>query len=151
MSEICVVNSVDGGLMNDTHLLVEDSEIDPKVGMKFKNENENFEFYKKYVYRVGFSVRKRTSQNNNKGVVTFVVFTCSREGCRSSNTSTTLKPQPTSQTGCKARLSACSDATGVWKITSVYLEHNHEISPSKSRVFRCYRELNAHETTIRGE
>ncbi|XP_073138623.1 protein FAR1-RELATED SEQUENCE 5-like [Henckelia pumila] len=138
------IEPVDGGLMNDAPLFVEDSEIEPKVGMKFKNENEVFEFYKRYVYHVGFSVRKRTSQKNNKGVVTFIAFTCSREGCRGSNTSTTLKPQPNSQIGCKVRLSACSDATGVWRNTGVYLEHNQLISPSKSRVFRCYRQLNAH-------
>ncbi|XP_073300968.1 uncharacterized protein [Primulina huaijiensis] len=61
-----------------------------------------------------------------------------------SNTSTTLKPQPTSQTCCKARLSACSDTAGVWSITGVHLEHNHQTSPSKSRVFRCYRQLDVH-------
>ncbi|XP_073121140.1 protein FAR1-RELATED SEQUENCE 5-like [Henckelia pumila] len=55
-----------------------------------------------------------------------------------------MKPQPTGQTGCKARLLVCSNAAGVWKITGVHLGHNHLTSPTKSRAFRCYRQLNAH-------
>lgn len=90
-----VLNSEDDGLMNDAQLFVEDSNIDPMVGMEFKNENEIFEFYKKYAYHIGFLVRKRTLQKNNKGVVTYVAFTCSREGRRGSNKNTTLNPQPT--------------------------------------------------------
>lgn len=31
----------------------------PKVGMKFADENEVFKFYKRYVYRLGFSFRKK--------------------------------------------------------------------------------------------
>ncbi|XP_073126370.1 protein FAR1-RELATED SEQUENCE 2-like [Henckelia pumila] len=135
ISELGSLNSEADGLMNDAQLFVEDSEIEPKVVMKFKNENEVFEFYKMYAYHVGFPVRKRTSQKNNKGVVTYVAFTCSREGYRSSNTNTTLNPQPNNQTGCKAKLSACSDAARVWKITNVHLEHNRQTSPSKSRAF----------------
>ncbi|XP_073130762.1 protein FAR1-RELATED SEQUENCE 5-like [Henckelia pumila] len=138
------LNSKNDGLVNDVHLFAEDIEIEPKVGMKFENENEVFEFYKRYAYHVGFPVRKRTSQKNKQGVVTYIAFTCGRESRRDSNTSTTMKPQPTSQTGCKARLTACSDAAGVWKITGVHLEHNHQTSPTKSRAFRCYRQLNAH-------
>ncbi|KAL2512815.1 protein FAR1-RELATED SEQUENCE 5-like [Abeliophyllum distichum] len=37
----------------------EDGEIVPKVEMKFKDDNEAFEFYKSYVYHLGFPVGKR--------------------------------------------------------------------------------------------
>ncbi|GER31441.1 FAR1-related protein [Striga asiatica] len=57
------------------------------------------------------------------------------------STSATFKPQPTIKNGCEARLTACSDITGTWKITGVHLEHNHAISPSKSRLYRCHRQL----------
>lgn len=46
--------------------------------------------------------------------------------------------------GCKARISASVDIYGVWKLNTVNLDHNHETSPSKSRLFRCNRELSAH-------
>ena len=37
-------------------LLGEDNYLVPKVGMKFNDENEVFEFYKMYAYHVGFLV-----------------------------------------------------------------------------------------------
>ncbi|XP_073129240.1 protein FAR-RED IMPAIRED RESPONSE 1-like [Henckelia pumila] len=141
---VSALNSKNDGVVNDVHLFAEDIEIEPNVGMKFENENEVFDFYKRYAYHVGFPVRKRTSRKNKEGVVTYIAFTCGRESRINSNTSTTMKPQPTGQTGCKARLTACSDVAGVWKITGVHLEHNHQTSPTKSRAFRCYRQLNAH-------
>ncbi|XP_073137991.1 protein FAR1-RELATED SEQUENCE 5-like [Henckelia pumila] len=114
------LNSKNDGVVNDVHLFAEDIEIEPKVGMKFENENEVFDFYKRYAYHVGFSVRKRTSRKNKEGVVPYIAFTCGRESRINSNTSTTMKPQPTGQTGCKARLTACSDVAGEWKITGGY-------------------------------
>ncbi|XP_022897475.1 protein FAR-RED IMPAIRED RESPONSE 1-like [Olea europaea var. sylvestris] len=53
-------------------------------------------------------------------------------------------PQPTTQTDCKARISASSDVNGTWRINIVNLEHNHTCSPSKSRFYRCNRKLPAH-------
>lgn len=111
------------------------------MGMKFKDEKEAFDFYKRYVYDLGFPVRKRNSKKDDDGVLRYVTLTCSREGCRSGNTSGSLKPQPTIQTGCKARISASSNVLGTWRINTVHLEHNHETSPSKSRLFLCNREL----------
>ncbi|XP_022861207.1 protein FAR1-RELATED SEQUENCE 5-like [Olea europaea var. sylvestris] len=123
--------------------LGEESDIVPVVGMKFKDENEIFEFYKNYAYRVGFPVRKRNSKKGDDGVLRYVTFTCSREGHRISASSSSLKPRPTIQTGCKARLAASSEICGTWRINSVHLEHNHKISPSKSRLYRCNRQISA--------
>ena len=97
----------------DDELLGEDGPIVPKVGMKFKDENAVLGFYKSYAYDIGFPVRKRNSKKGDDGVVKYVTFTCSREGRRSSTANTSLKPQPTTQTGCKARLSACLETYGV--------------------------------------
>ncbi|XP_022850810.1 protein FAR1-RELATED SEQUENCE 5-like [Olea europaea var. sylvestris] len=88
--------------------------IVPSVGMKFQDENEVFEFYKNYAYQVGFPVRKRNSRKGEDGVLRYVSFTCSREGHRSSGSNSVLKPQPTMQTGCKARVTACSELSGAW-------------------------------------
>ncbi|KAL2492848.1 Protein FAR1-RELATED SEQUENCE [Abeliophyllum distichum] len=98
----------------DDDIVGENSVIVPKVGMKFNDENEIFEFYKRYAYLVGFPIRKRNSRKGDGGIVRYVTLTCSREGRRSSTTSTSLKPQPTSQTGCKARLTAGSEISGLW-------------------------------------
>ncbi|KAL2533727.1 Protein FAR1-RELATED SEQUENCE [Abeliophyllum distichum] len=81
-------------IFND-EILEKDSAIVPTVGMKFKDENEVFEFYKSYAYHVGFLVRKRNSKKDDDGNVRYVTITCCRESRRSSITSTSLKPQPT--------------------------------------------------------
>ncbi|XP_052173721.1 protein FAR1-RELATED SEQUENCE 5-like isoform X2 [Diospyros lotus] len=122
----------------------EHSDLVPKVGMKFNNENEVFEFYKRYAYHVGFPVKKRSSKKDDDGVVIYAAYACSREGKRTSKTSTSLKPRPTIQLGCKARMTACSDVLGTWQISTVHLEHNHKTSPTKSRLYRCNRQLSEH-------
>lgn len=73
----------------------------------------------------------------------FVTFTCSRKGRRSSNINNALRPQPTSQTDCKTRISAFANYHGTWGINTVNLQHNHKTSPSKSRLFQCNQELSA--------
>ena len=63
--------------------------------MKFNDENEIYEFYKRYAYHVGFPVKKRNSKKSEDGVVRYVAYACSQEGKRTSQASTSLKPQPT--------------------------------------------------------
>ncbi|KAL2462187.1 Protein FAR1-RELATED SEQUENCE [Abeliophyllum distichum] len=99
--------------LND-NCVEESNEIVPEVGMKFKELDEVFEIYKNYASRVDFSVRKRNSKKGDDGFVRNFTFTCSREGRRTSNTSTSLKPQPTIQTRCNARMTTVSDASGSW-------------------------------------
>ncbi|KAL2466779.1 Protein FAR1-RELATED SEQUENCE [Abeliophyllum distichum] len=97
----------------DDEKLGEDSAIVPKVGMKFKDDKEVFEFYKKYAYCIGFPIRKRNSKKGDDGILRYLTLTCSREGRRSSTTSTSLNPQPRIQTGCKAKMTASSEISGI--------------------------------------
>ncbi|XP_022852437.1 protein FAR-RED IMPAIRED RESPONSE 1-like [Olea europaea var. sylvestris] len=116
--------------------------IVPEVGMMFNNETDMFEIYKRYAYDIGFPVRRRNSKKWDDGILRYVTFTYNREGRRGGNASRSLKPKSISQTDCKARISASSDNHGRWRINIVHLDHNHETSPSKSRLHRCNRELN---------
>ncbi|CAA3002000.1 Hypothetical predicted protein [Olea europaea subsp. europaea] len=116
-------DSLDGKM-----LVVEDEIIVLEVGMKFADDIEVFEFYKKYAYQVGFPVRKRNMKRGDDGMVRYVSFTCSREGQRSHNSQTSLNPTQTIETGCKARLTTCSDTRGIFRINVVHLEHNHKTS-----------------------
>ncbi|GER33318.1 FAR1-related sequence 2 [Striga asiatica] len=81
----------------------------PRAGMEFKDIDSVFNFYKKYAYSVGFPVRKRNSGKDDDGILRYVTFTCSREGKRMSGTRGSLRSQPTTQTDCKARISASLD------------------------------------------
>ncbi|KAL2474604.1 Protein FAR1-RELATED SEQUENCE 5 [Abeliophyllum distichum] len=116
----------------------------PTVGMKFLSDEEVFEFYRAYSYKVGFPVKRRNSKKGDDGELRYVTFACCREGNRSCAASSSIKQKPTIQLGCKAKLTACVDMLGMWRITGVHLEHNHKISPSKSRLYRCNRQLNEH-------
>ncbi|XP_022856443.1 protein FAR-RED IMPAIRED RESPONSE 1-like [Olea europaea var. sylvestris] len=116
----------------------------PEVGMQFNDKKEVYDFYARYAYTVGFPVRKRSSARDVDGVLRYITLTCSREGRRIGNTSTSLKSQPTIQTGCKARISASLDIHGYRKINAVHLDHNHKMSPTKSRLYRCNNEITAH-------
>ncbi|XP_022873843.1 protein FAR1-RELATED SEQUENCE 5-like [Olea europaea var. sylvestris] len=107
----------------DNKMLEEDDPIVSEVGMIFSSEKEMWEFYKIYVYSVGFPVRKRNSKKGNDGALGFVTFTCSREGKNRSSKSYTH---------------------GSWRISTAILEHNYKTSPSKSRLYRCNRELSTH-------
>ncbi|XP_022875445.1 protein FAR1-RELATED SEQUENCE 5-like [Olea europaea var. sylvestris] len=120
---------------------VENEIVVPTVGMKFADETEVFEFYKRDAYHVGFPIRKRTTKREDDEIVRSMSFTCSREGRRNRNQSTSLNPLPTIQTGCKARLIVSSDAHGIFRINIVHLKHNHKMNPSKSRLYRCNRQV----------
>lgn len=76
---------------------------------------------------------ERYSKKDDDEIMRYITLTCSREVRRPNNTNGSLKPQPTIQTGCKARLTASSDMCEIWRINTVNLEHNHKTSPSKSR------------------
>ena len=43
----------------NNELVGEHNDLIPKVGMKFSDENEIYEFYKRYAYDVGFPVKKK--------------------------------------------------------------------------------------------
>ncbi|XP_022852108.1 protein FAR1-RELATED SEQUENCE 3-like [Olea europaea var. sylvestris] len=137
-------NNLDNVNLVDDGIIGLDGVIVPEVGMKFNDEKEMYDFYKKYSYDVGFPVRKRKSQNDDDGVIRYVVLTCSHEGRRSSTIIGSLKPQATIQTGCKARMTTSANACGICKINIVNFIQNHKTSPSQSRLYHCNRELSAH-------
>ncbi|XP_052193847.1 protein FAR1-RELATED SEQUENCE 3-like [Diospyros lotus] len=51
----------------NNELLEDDNELIPNVGMKFNDEKEVFEFYKRYAYHVGFLVKRRSSKKGDDG------------------------------------------------------------------------------------
>lgn len=57
------------------------NELISKIGMKFENEDETYDFYNAYVYKVGFGIRKSKGHKDNKGKMICKTFCCSCEGC----------------------------------------------------------------------
>ncbi|XP_026386411.1 protein FAR1-RELATED SEQUENCE 6-like isoform X1 [Papaver somniferum] len=118
---------------------------EPKVGMLFGTADEVLEYYKNYAKQLGFPVKKRSSTKDDDGVLRYVTLACARSGTsRSNSASKGLRPPQSIKTNCKALLSACISLDGRWRVSSVRLVHNHELSPDKVCFFRCKRVLNSH-------
>ncbi|XP_022863348.1 uncharacterized protein LOC111383468 isoform X2 [Olea europaea var. sylvestris] len=63
VDDIILVESDNENLKDDMNLLGDenlggDGVVVPQVGMKFKDNVELFDFYKRYAYAIGFPVRK---------------------------------------------------------------------------------------------
>jgi hypothetical protein len=116
---------------------------EPKVGMIFSSEEEVTEYYKNYALCMGFGVSKISSKNGDEGKRYFTLG-CSRARSYVSNSKKLLKPNHTTKVQCKARVNVCVSLDGTITISKVSLEHNHELSPGKSRYFRCNKNLNPH-------
>ncbi|CAH9088592.1 unnamed protein product [Cuscuta europaea] len=78
------------------------------------------------------------------GNITAIVLECARAGSRASRSQNVLKPQPSMQVGCLARIRARTNYAGGWVISKSCLDHNHDMSPTKARLFRCNRKLTPH-------
>ncbi|VFQ98730.1 unnamed protein product [Cuscuta campestris] len=115
----------------------------PEVGMKFTSIEEIREHYLAYARSVGFPMRTRTTRKAKDGTPRSVTFVCSRQGNKKSKTQDVFHPRPTMQLGCEARVTASCDGDGIWKISVVQLLHNHGLSPTKSRIYRCNRSVPA--------
>ena len=121
-----------------------ENQIDqPKKGMEFDSLDELMAFYARYARGKGFAVSKRSS-TKKQGVVRYVALQCTRAGTSTSKSTNPLNVRPTSKIGCKAKLRAFHCLNGKWSVTAVELSHNHEMSPGKSRYFKCNRFLQPH-------
>ncbi|PNX99877.1 protein FAR1-related sequence 6-like, partial [Trifolium pratense] len=111
--------------------------------MTFSSEEEVTLYYMNYARHMGFGISKISSKNGDEGKKYFTLA-CSRAGKYVSNPKNVLKPNPITKTQCKARLNACICSDGTVVVSSVILEHNHELSPTKARYFRCNKNLGSH-------
>lgn len=119
--------------------LVEDKVEEPKVGMLFNSIDEVNDFYLRYGKKMGFAVCRRSCRKGDDGEVRYVTVTCQREGKSRRSSSKPVYLQPEQKTNCRARVSAALCPDRKWVISSVVLEHNHELSPNKSMFYRCKR------------
>jgi FAR1 DNA-binding domain len=53
---------------------------EPKVSMEFADTEAAYDFYNKYAFHVGFSVRKNKIRKNKVDIPTYRTFCCYKEG-----------------------------------------------------------------------
>ena len=122
---------------------VEDKVEDPCVGMLFGSIDDIMEYFTRYGNKKGFAVVKRTSRKGNDGEVESLTVACNHAGKQQIKASNSLKAQPQSRTGCKAHFNMIRCLDG-WILKSMELDHNHGLSPSKTRFYKCNRVLKPH-------
>uniref|UniRef100_A0A2N9H586 SWIM-type domain-containing protein n=1 Tax=Fagus sylvatica TaxID=28930 RepID=A0A2N9H586_FAGSY len=131
------------GNMQDTPESVRNSVIEPRVGMEFNSLQQVIEFYKHYAYSKGFTTMTRNSRKK-KGFseTSYVNLKCNREGRYSSSVDDPSKKRSTIKNTCEAGIKASMDITDKkWRILSFIEDHNHDLSPSKSRHFAAFRHI----------
>uniref|UniRef100_A0A2N9IDE2 Protein FAR1-RELATED SEQUENCE n=1 Tax=Fagus sylvatica TaxID=28930 RepID=A0A2N9IDE2_FAGSY len=134
---------VEGNMQEDTPESVRNSVIEPRVGMEFDSLQQVIEFYKHYAYSKGFATMTRNSRKK-KGFseTSYVNLKCNREGKYSSSVDDPSKKRSTIKNACEAGIKASMDITDKkWRILSFIEDHNHELSPSKSRHFAAFRHI----------
>ncbi|GFS30924.1 hypothetical protein Acr_00g0014800 [Actinidia rufa] len=122
----------------------EDEVDDPKVGMEFISLDEIYGFYSRYARKHSFSVFKRNVKRGPNGEFKYLTLSCTHGGKSKVNTKNPAKMRPQTKIECKAGLNAVCGSNGTWKLSSIILNHNHKMSPSKSRFFKSNRVLNSY-------
>ncbi|XP_047067534.1 protein FAR1-RELATED SEQUENCE 12-like isoform X2 [Lolium rigidum] len=108
----------------------------PRMDMEFDSEQQAYEFYRHYAFKVGFSVRKRyTNKSRKTGEVTSCKLACSREGHKQQQSSAATKPHngaaiflTESRTGCNAHLIIRRNNPGDrFQVNAFQPRHNHPL------------------------
>ncbi|KAL6850301.1 hypothetical protein ACP4OV_020928 [Aristida adscensionis] len=117
---------------------------DPEFGMAFESGDLVWQYYTKYAESKGFGVIVRSSRAGDDGKLKYLTLSCSRQGKSQSKSSNMLKPHPLAGTDCKAKINVSRQPDGKFYLSTVILDHNHTLSPHKSRFFRCNKKLDFH-------
>ncbi|XP_042380308.1 protein FAR1-RELATED SEQUENCE 6-like [Zingiber officinale] len=115
----------------------------PKIGMTFISEDEVRNFYKSYAQNVGFGISKLGGKKGDDGKQKYFCFGCAKSGKTVSQAKNALYPRPSTKTNYKAKINVVIRNDDNFVINSVSLEHNHVLSPGKSRHFRCNKLLDS--------
>ncbi|KAL6598823.1 hypothetical protein ACP70R_046083 [Stipagrostis hirtigluma subsp. patula] len=103
----------------------------PHVGMKFRNPDEAWNFWRAYGGQTGFEVRKRyTNKRKPDGKVTSCRYVCANEGHRTKDKRDYLTKCPRAEirTDCEVRMGLVIDREmDVYKVSDLVLEHNHAL------------------------
>jgi zinc finger SWIM domain-containing protein 3 len=116
-------------------------EYEESVRKLFASEDEAFEFYNKYAFDKGFSVRKSYVEwDDAKTEIVLRKFVCSRQGFREekymAKETKKRRPRDISRVGCEAKLVIARDQeTGWWFVNDFIDGHNHALA---SRDLVCF-------------
>ncbi|WVZ06519.1 hypothetical protein V8G54_019865 [Vigna mungo] len=125
--------------INENH--VQPNSIHPLVGMVFESVNQAKSFYRQYAISKGFGIRTRSSRKNNKNELCYFMMVCSRAGKFVASNPNEMIGRPTQANDCAARM-IVSKRDEKWYISAFDDVHTHDLSPTKSRLFRGNKMMN---------
>ncbi|KAK0586913.1 hypothetical protein LWI29_014328 [Acer saccharum] len=117
------------------------------MGKEFISVTDAEEFYKKYSYCMGFSMRKDRVSRDTHGLIKIRRWVCSKEGYRSKKnvdrTDRLRQPRGQTREGCRASFRINLDKDKIlWVVTEFVTEHSHILSPGNhSQFLRCHRNV----------
>jgi zinc finger SWIM domain-containing protein 3 len=98
--------------------------IVPEVGMTFKSESKAYVMYNTYAGKVGFNIRKSTSD----GTISQKYIVCSSEGHQQNESSSGM-----TRTRCKAHVQFSVSKAGIWTTQKIELHHNHYLASPRAK------------------
>uniref|UniRef100_A0A1U7XND0 Protein FAR1-RELATED SEQUENCE 5-like n=1 Tax=Nicotiana sylvestris TaxID=4096 RepID=A0A1U7XND0_NICSY len=110
----------------------EDVVVGSISGMRFRDKDTLFAFYKEHARLRGFSVIKRNLNQKGGDTARYITYCCDRTRIRKIKFTT-------KSNYCKARLAAILDDSGCWRVSKVVHDHNHDFLPSVSRLMAGHR------------
>jgi len=113
----------------------------PTVGMSFDSADDVKTLYRKYDIQQGFGIRTRTSKKGPDNELRYIMLVCASASTYVSAIPTEVSTQPTQTVQCGAHITA-GKKDGKWYIMFVNQQHSHELSPTKSRMFRGNKTIN---------
>ncbi|KAF2319342.1 hypothetical protein GH714_014920 [Hevea brasiliensis] len=113
----------------------------PKMGMWFDSVDRLYEFYKEHTRLKGFSVAKRCASKGKGEMYRYQTIYCDK-GRRPD------AEKFTKRINCPVQVNAVLRDNGLWEVTKIILEHNHELDPSTSRVvYEEFHDVVSFDTT----
>jgi hypothetical protein len=132
---------VEGNMQDTPESVLRNLVIEPRVVIEFGSLLEVTEFYKNYAYSKGFATMIRSSRKNKGFTETsYIHLKYNREGTYSSSIDDASKKRSTIKNSCEVGIKALMYSTDrKWRILGFIENHNHDLSPRKSRHFTAFR------------
>ncbi|KAJ1411796.1 FAR1 DNA-binding domain [Sesbania bispinosa] len=121
---------------NECQPLEIDKPKDIFLGQIVYSMDKAYNLYQEHAFKMGFSVRKgrQLYYDNEKKITRLKEFYCSKEGFKNNEAEGEVAyGRADSRTNCKAMVRFNVSKDGVWKITKLEMNHNHNFVPSEQR------------------
>jgi hypothetical protein len=106
------------------------------LGQVVFNKDEAYNLYQEHAFKMGFSVRKGKElyYDVEKKNTRSKEYYCSKQGFKNNESQGEVSyERANSRTNCKAMARFNVSKEGVWKITKLVLDHNHDLVPIEQR------------------